>query len=178
MNERPVKCRTEARSDLPSRHAVLRRRIPRAAATSSSAITLASRASISRSVYRESSRTARTKPGGSASPVALSCSTLWRESLSLSSVRVGAASTCWAVGGGCGGASQPGGGTPGAICHLAPWGGQMRSGELTGGVPSVKPLSKEHGVSHIAAEKALDVLKREGLVRTAIGKGTYVIDRR
>src|SRR5260370_21264165 len=107
MNERPVKCRAEAGRDLPSRHAVLRRRIPRAAATSSSAITLASRASISRSVYRESSRTARTKPGGSASPVALSCSTLWRESLSLSSVRVGAASTCWAVGGGCGTAIQP-----------------------------------------------------------------------
>ena len=56
--------------------------------------------------------------------------------------------------------------------------GQIKSGELTGRVPSVKSLSQEHGVSHITAEKALDVLKHEGLVRTAIGKGTYVIDRR
>ncbi len=56
--------------------------------------------------------------------------------------------------------------------------GQIKSGELTGRVPSVKTLSQEHGVSHITAEKALDALKREGLVRTAIGKGTYVIDRR
>jgi DNA-binding GntR family transcriptional regulator len=56
--------------------------------------------------------------------------------------------------------------------------GQIESGELTARVPSVKTLSQEHGVSHITAEKALDVLKREGLVRTAIGKGTYVKDRR
>jgi DNA-binding GntR family transcriptional regulator len=46
-----------------------------------------------------------------------------------------------------------------------------------GRVPSGKTLSQERGISHNTAEKALDVLKREGLVRTAIGKGTYVIDR-
>jgi DNA-binding GntR family transcriptional regulator len=56
--------------------------------------------------------------------------------------------------------------------------GQTESGKLTGRVPSVKTLCQEYGISHITAEKALDVLKREGLVRTAIGKGTYVVDRR
>ncbi len=56
--------------------------------------------------------------------------------------------------------------------------GQIESGKLTGRVPSVKTLCQEYGISHITAEKALDVLKREGLARTAIGKGTYVVDRR
>jgi GntR family transcriptional regulator len=51
---------------------------------------------------------------------------------------------------------------------------QIRSGELTGRVPSVKSLTQEHGVSHITAEKALDLLKTEGLIRSVIGKGTFV----
>lgn len=51
---------------------------------------------------------------------------------------------------------------------------QIRSGALTNRVPSVKFLSQEHGVSHITAAKALDLLKREGAVHTVIGKGTYV----
>jgi DNA-binding GntR family transcriptional regulator len=51
---------------------------------------------------------------------------------------------------------------------------QIRSGELTGRVPSVKSLTQEHGVSHITAEKALDLLKAEGLIRSVIGKGTFV----
>jgi DNA-binding GntR family transcriptional regulator len=55
---------------------------------------------------------------------------------------------------------------------------EIESGKLTGRVPSVKTLSQEHGISHITAEKALDVLKREGLVSATIGKGTYVTDRR
>jgi GntR family transcriptional regulator len=52
--------------------------------------------------------------------------------------------------------------------------GQIRSGELTGRIPSVKSLCQEHGVSHVTAEKALDMLKREGLIKSVIGKGTYV----
>jgi DNA-binding GntR family transcriptional regulator len=52
--------------------------------------------------------------------------------------------------------------------------GQIRSGELTGHIPSVKSLCQEHGVSHVTAERALDLLKREGLIRSVIGKGTYV----
>lgn len=55
---------------------------------------------------------------------------------------------------------------------------RIESGKLTGRVPSVKALSEEYGISHITAEKAMDVLKREGPVTTTIGKGTYVAGRR
>ncbi len=41
---------------------------------------------------------------------------------------------------------------------------QIKDGTLTGRVPSVKTLSQEHGVSHITAEKALGILKEEGVV--------------
>ena len=51
---------------------------------------------------------------------------------------------------------------------------QIRSGKLTGRVPSVKSLTQEHGVSHITAEKALAELKAEGLIHSVIGKGTFV----
>jgi len=51
---------------------------------------------------------------------------------------------------------------------------QIEAGTLTGRVPSVKTLTQEHGVSHITAEKALGVLKAEGLVLSVIGKGTFV----
>jgi DNA-binding GntR family transcriptional regulator len=55
--------------------------------------------------------------------------------------------------------------------------GQIEDGTLTGRVPSVKTLSQEHGVSHITAEKALAVLKGDGIVLSVIGKGTFVADR-
>lgn len=51
---------------------------------------------------------------------------------------------------------------------------QIRSGELTGRIPSVKTLSQQYEVSHVTAERALSLLKREGLLETAIGKGMYV----
>jgi GntR family transcriptional regulator len=53
--------------------------------------------------------------------------------------------------------------------------GQIGRGELTTRVPSLKTLAQEHGVSHITAEKALAVLKAEGIIRSVIGKGTYVV---
>ena len=37
-----------------------------------------------------------------------------------------------------------------------------------------KTLSQQHGVSHITAEKALAILKEEGLIMAVIGKGYYV----
>jgi GntR family transcriptional regulator len=52
--------------------------------------------------------------------------------------------------------------------------GQIEDGTLTGRVPSVKTLSQEHGVSHITAEKALGILKDDGIVLSVIGKGTFV----
>lgn len=50
---------------------------------------------------------------------------------------------------------------------------EIQAGRLTGRLPSLKSLSQEHQVSHITAEKALSVLKEEGLVHAVIGKGYY-----
>jgi DNA-binding GntR family transcriptional regulator len=50
---------------------------------------------------------------------------------------------------------------------------QIQSERLVGRLPSLKTLSQEHQVSHITAEKALAVLKDEGLVQAVIGKGYY-----
>jgi GntR family transcriptional regulator len=52
---------------------------------------------------------------------------------------------------------------------------QIQRGELTSRVPSVKTLSQDHDVSHVTAEKALAVLRDEGLIRSVIGKGFYVV---
>ena len=49
----------------------------------------------------------------------------------------------------------------------------IESGRLSGRLPSVESLTQEHGVSHITAEKALGVLKDEGLVEAVVGKGYY-----
>ena len=53
--------------------------------------------------------------------------------------------------------------------------GRIESGELTSRVPSLKSLGQQYGVSHITAEKAVAVLRSEGLVRTVIGRGTFVV---
>jgi GntR family transcriptional regulator len=52
--------------------------------------------------------------------------------------------------------------------------GQIASGVLTSRIPSVRTLAQEYGVSHITADKALSVLKEEGLIRSVRGKGAYV----
>jgi GntR family transcriptional regulator len=52
---------------------------------------------------------------------------------------------------------------------------QIESGALSGRLPSLKTLSQEHGISHITAEKALAVLRDEGLVQAVIGKGFYTV---
>jgi DNA-binding GntR family transcriptional regulator len=57
---------------------------------------------------------------------------------------------------------------------------QQRSGATTAPrarLPSVTTLSQEHGISHITTEKALTVLKDDGLVVAVIGKGYYVAER-
>ncbi len=51
---------------------------------------------------------------------------------------------------------------------------KITSGEITGRVPSIKTLSQEYGISHISVERGLAILKDEGLVYSAIGKGYYV----
>jgi GntR family transcriptional regulator len=55
---------------------------------------------------------------------------------------------------------------------------QIEDGALTARLPSVKSLSQEHGISHITAEKALAVLRDEGIIHGVIGKGYYVVERR
>ena len=40
--------------------------------------------------------------------------------------------------------------------------GRITSGEFTGRLPSLKTIAQEYGVSHITAEKAMDLLKERG----------------
>jgi DNA-binding GntR family transcriptional regulator len=51
----------------------------------------------------------------------------------------------------------------------------IASGELDRRVPSGKTLSQQYGVSHITAEKAVRQLRDEGLVRSVVGRGVFVI---
>ena len=55
---------------------------------------------------------------------------------------------------------------------------QIKDGRLTARLPSVKSLSQEHEVSHITAEKALTLLKDEGIIHSVIGKGYFVVEQR
>ena len=55
---------------------------------------------------------------------------------------------------------------------------QIEDGALTARLPSVKSLSQEHGISHITAEKALAVLRDEGIIHSVIGKSYYIVERR
>lgn len=52
--------------------------------------------------------------------------------------------------------------------------GRIESGQITSRLPSLKTITQELGVSHITAERAMAELRAEGLVRTVVGKGTYV----
>ena len=51
---------------------------------------------------------------------------------------------------------------------------RIESGDITNRVPSIKTLCQQYGVSHISAEHAIAILKDEGLIRTQVGKGSYV----
>ena len=44
-------------------------------------------------------------------------------------------------------------------------------------MPSIKSITQQYGVAKGTAEKALRVLRDEGLVVTVPGRGIYVIDR-
>jgi DNA-binding GntR family transcriptional regulator len=52
---------------------------------------------------------------------------------------------------------------------------EIQSGHIAGRLPSLKTLSQEHQISHITAEKALGVLKDEGLIHAVVGKGYYTV---
>ena len=54
---------------------------------------------------------------------------------------------------------------------------EIESGRLSGRVPSAKSLAQEHGVSHATTERALNLLRDEGLIRSVQGKGFYTVRR-
>jgi GntR family transcriptional regulator len=51
---------------------------------------------------------------------------------------------------------------------------RIKSGELVSRLPSLRTITQEYGVSHITAEKAVQLLREDGLVVTVIGRGTFV----
>ena len=51
---------------------------------------------------------------------------------------------------------------------------RITSGEVQSRMPSLKTIAQEYGVSHITAEKAIALLRDEGLVVVVIGRGTFV----
>ena len=53
--------------------------------------------------------------------------------------------------------------------------GQIEAGKLTGRVPSAKTLSQDYGVSVGTAERALAILREAGVIRSAIGRGHFVV---
>jgi len=57
--------------------------------------------------------------------------------------------------------------------------GQIERGEIAPRrpLPSINRLSQEYGIARGSAEKAVQVLRDEGLVRTVIGRGVYVVPR-
>jgi GntR family transcriptional regulator len=42
-------------------------------------------------------------------------------------------------------------------------------------VPSVKTLTEQYGVAQGTAERALSVLREEGLIRSRMGRGHFVV---
>lgn len=57
--------------------------------------------------------------------------------------------------------------------------GQIERGELAPRrpLPSINRLSQEYEVARGTVEKAVQVLRDEGLVRTVIGRGVYVVPK-
>jgi DNA-binding GntR family transcriptional regulator len=56
---------------------------------------------------------------------------------------------------------------------------QIESGELPPGaqLPSIVRLSQEHGIAVVTVQKALRILKAEGLIESVPGYGTFVASR-
>jgi len=54
---------------------------------------------------------------------------------------------------------------------------QIESGELAGRIPSIRHLAQEYEVAMGTANKALGMLKDEGLVVMRVGRGGYVAKR-
>jgi GntR family transcriptional regulator len=55
--------------------------------------------------------------------------------------------------------------------------GQIERGELTGRVPSAKTLAQTYEVAVGTAERALGLLREDKLIRSAMGRGHFVVRR-
>jgi DNA-binding GntR family transcriptional regulator len=55
--------------------------------------------------------------------------------------------------------------------------GQIERGELVGRVPSVKHLAQQYRVAIGTADRALGILRAEGLVVSTVGRGHYTTPR-
>ncbi len=53
----------------------------------------------------------------------------------------------------------------------------IETGALAAGekLPAARELAEEYGVAPMTAQKAIDVLKTEGIVYGAVGRGTFVL---
>lgn len=54
---------------------------------------------------------------------------------------------------------------------------QIRTAELRGRVPSVKTLQQQYGVAQGTAERALTILREEGLIVSVQGRGHFVAEQ-
>lgn len=56
---------------------------------------------------------------------------------------------------------------------------QIESGDLPPGarLPSILSLSQEYGIATVTVRKALAALKKDGLIETTSGYGTFVTNR-
>jgi GntR family transcriptional regulator len=74
---------------------------------------------------------------------------------------------------------DPESGTPIYLQLAAILRGQIQCGEIPvdRALPSVKVLVQTYGVAQGTAEKAVGVLRDEGLVHTVIGRGVFVTKR-
>jgi GntR family transcriptional regulator len=52
--------------------------------------------------------------------------------------------------------------------------GRIASGEITSRLPSLKTIAQQYEVSHVTAEKAVALLRADGLVVVVVGRGAYV----
>lgn len=52
---------------------------------------------------------------------------------------------------------------------------QIASGAIARRVPSVKSLVQEFGIAQGTAERALALLREEGLIRSVMGRGHFVV---
>lgn len=54
---------------------------------------------------------------------------------------------------------------------------QIETGEITGRLPSITELVREHDVAPNTVQRALRILKAEGLIIGRPGRGTFVVRR-